>query len=156
MTMMTIVCPKCGGEGKLSLVEVDYVGPRRCWKCHELFTLTIINNQVRSCEPLSEEDYNRQQETKKAQDKMGGSRQAVKQEAAPRPGRQMPEPAPEGFRTFIPDNAPAEKPVSKTPPEKFRTFIPQEDFKETSGEEAEKKAPKAPPDRFRTFIPPAT
>jgi hypothetical protein len=69
MTMITIVCPKCGGVARLSLVDTGYVGPRRCWKCHEYFTITIENNRVTSCEPLSQEEYERQQEAKKAAEK---------------------------------------------------------------------------------------
>ena len=69
MNMVTMVCPKCGAEGKLSLVETSYIGPRRCWKCHEFFTITIVNNQLRSCEPLSQEEYEKQQQAKNLQDK---------------------------------------------------------------------------------------
>ena len=60
--MITLECPKCGAETKLSLVDKDYAGPRRCWKCHEYFTITIENNELKSCEPLSEEEYKKQQE----------------------------------------------------------------------------------------------
>lgn len=78
--MMTLKCPKCGAEAKLSLADNNYSGPRRCWKCHEYFTITIVNNRVEFCEPLSKEDYERQLEAKKAQEKSGGgtgfSRQA--------------------------------------------------------------------------------
>jgi hypothetical protein len=80
MSMMTLKCPKCGAEAKLSLADNNYSGPRRCWKCHEFFTITIVNNRVTFCEPLSKEDYERQQEAKKTQEKSGGgigfSRQA--------------------------------------------------------------------------------
>jgi hypothetical protein len=69
MNMVKIVCPKCGAEKRLSLVETSYIGPQRCWKCHELFTITIVNNQVRSSEPLSEEDYEKQLQAKNLQDK---------------------------------------------------------------------------------------
>jgi len=72
MSMMTLKCPKCAAEAKLSLADNDYTGPRRCWKCHEFFTITIVNNKVISCEPLSKEEYERQQEAKKAQEKNGG------------------------------------------------------------------------------------
>ncbi len=68
--MITIVCPKCGAEGKLSLVESNYDGPRRCWKCRELFLITIIDNEVRSSEPLSEEEFAEIQRAKAIQDKM--------------------------------------------------------------------------------------
>ena len=70
MNMVKVICPKCSAETKLSLVETSYVGPKKCWKCHELFTLTIVNNQVRSIEPLSQEEYEKQQAAKALQDKM--------------------------------------------------------------------------------------
>ena len=69
MSMMTLKCPKCGAEAKLSLADTSYSGPRRCWKCHEFFTITIVNNQLRSCEPLSQEEYEKQQQAKNLQDK---------------------------------------------------------------------------------------
>jgi hypothetical protein len=80
MTMMTLKCPNCSAEAKLSLADTDYVGPRRCWKCHEFFTITIRNNQVVSCEPLSKEEYDRQQEAKKAAEKSGGGINFSRQE----------------------------------------------------------------------------
>ena len=55
-------CPKCGAESKLSFVEKDYKGPRRCWKCHEYFSIIIEDNELKSCEPMSEEEYKKQQE----------------------------------------------------------------------------------------------
>lgn len=60
--MITMVCPKCGAESKLSFVEDSYEGPRRCWKCRELFTIKIENNELISCEPLSQEEFEKQQE----------------------------------------------------------------------------------------------
>ena len=60
--LVKIKCLKCGTEGSLSLVEVRYQGPYRCWKCRELFTIKIENNELKSCEPLSQEEFERQQE----------------------------------------------------------------------------------------------
>jgi hypothetical protein len=80
MNMMTIKCPKCGGEAKLSLVDTDYSGPRRCWKCREYFTITIYHNQLTSCVPLSREEYERQQETQKVAEKSRGGIDFSKQE----------------------------------------------------------------------------
>ena len=60
--LVKIKCPKCESEGSLSLVESDYQGPYRCWKCRELFTITLQNNKLKSCEPLSEEEFEKQQE----------------------------------------------------------------------------------------------
>ncbi|MBI2849620.1 MAG: hypothetical protein HYX80_01085 [Chloroflexi bacterium] len=55
--MMTIKCPKCGVEGKMSLIERNYKGPYKCWSCRELFTIDIESNVVVSCQPLSQEEY---------------------------------------------------------------------------------------------------
>jgi len=60
--MMKIKCPKCDTEGSLSLVEPSYEGPYRCWKCRELFSIKIEGNELKSCEPLSEEEFEKRQE----------------------------------------------------------------------------------------------
>ncbi len=58
--LMKIICPACQKEGTISLLESDYNGPYRCWKCRELFTIDIHNSKVLSCEPLSDEEYEKQ------------------------------------------------------------------------------------------------
>ncbi|MFC1937466.1 hypothetical protein ACFLWY_02760 [Chloroflexota bacterium] len=68
--MMKIKCPECGVEGSLSLADVIYEGPYRCWKCRALFSIRIENDELKSCEPLSEEEFNRQQEIKALKDKL--------------------------------------------------------------------------------------
>ena len=60
--ILKIKCPSCNIEGSLSLLESNYEGPYRCWKCRRLFTLKIEEDKVKSCEPLSEEEFNRLQE----------------------------------------------------------------------------------------------
>jgi len=60
--MITIKCPKCGTDGSQSLIEPNYEGPYRCWKCRELFTIKIENNKVVSCQPLTEEELKKIQE----------------------------------------------------------------------------------------------
>jgi len=60
--LIKIKCPKCGSEGSLSLIESSYQGPYRCWKCRELFTIEIDNNELKSCEPLSQAEFEKQQE----------------------------------------------------------------------------------------------
>ena len=60
--MIKIKCPECGSESSLSLIESSYQGPYRCWKCRELFTIKLENNELKSCEPLSQEEFDRQQE----------------------------------------------------------------------------------------------
>jgi hypothetical protein len=58
--MLTIKCPRCAKEGRLSLVEPDYQGPYKCWSCRELFTIRIHDDVLESMEPLSQEDYEKQ------------------------------------------------------------------------------------------------
>jgi len=53
--MITIKCPSCGTEGSQSLLEPNYRGPYRCWKCRELFSIQIENNEVKSFEPINEQ-----------------------------------------------------------------------------------------------------
>jgi NAD-dependent SIR2 family protein deacetylase len=60
--MFSMKCPKCGAESKFSFVNNSYEGPRRCWKCHELFKMKILNNVLIYCEPLSEEEFKKLQE----------------------------------------------------------------------------------------------
>ncbi len=57
-----IKCPKCSIEGSISLIESSYQGPYRCWKCRELFTIEMEDNELKSCEPLSQEEFDKQQE----------------------------------------------------------------------------------------------
>ena len=68
--LVKIKCPKCEKEGSLSLVEADYEGPYRCWKCRELFTITLKNNELTSCEPLSAEEFEKQQQIEALKRKM--------------------------------------------------------------------------------------
>ena len=60
--IVKIRCPKCDTEGSLSLAQSTYRGPYKCWKCRELFTIEIVNNELNSCEPLSQEEFDTQQE----------------------------------------------------------------------------------------------
>jgi len=60
--MITIKCPSCGTAGNQSLLKPDYQGPYRCWKCRALFTIKMENGELKSCQPLSEEDFEKQQE----------------------------------------------------------------------------------------------
>jgi|GEM_PF-6051543 len=64
--MITIKCPKCTTEGKMSLVDPNYNGPYKCWSCRALFTLKIHNDAVESCEPLSQEEYDKAHPAKPA------------------------------------------------------------------------------------------
>ena len=67
--LVKIKCPDCQAESTMSLIEPDYEGPYRCLKCHALFTIELKNNELTSWEPLSEEDFQKQQQIRAIQDK---------------------------------------------------------------------------------------
>jgi len=60
--MFSMKCPACGAESKFSFVNNSYEGPRRCWKCHGLFKMRILNNVLIYCEPVSQEEFDRMQQ----------------------------------------------------------------------------------------------
>ena len=60
--LVEIKCPKCDTDGSFSVIEPNYHGPYRCWKCRELFNIEIDNNELKLCEPLSQEEFDKQQE----------------------------------------------------------------------------------------------
>ncbi len=60
--MITIKCPKCDVNGSISLLKADYEGPYKCWKCRSLFNIQLKDNELKSCEPLSQEEFDRLQE----------------------------------------------------------------------------------------------
>ena len=60
--MLTIKCPSCATEGRISFVDPDFEGPYTCWKCHGLFSIKVQAGQLTSCQPLSREEFQRQQE----------------------------------------------------------------------------------------------
>ena len=60
--LVKIKCSKCNTDGTISLLEPNYQGPYRCWKCREMFSITLEANVLKSCEPLSEEEFQKAQE----------------------------------------------------------------------------------------------
>ncbi len=71
--LVKIKCLKCGTEGSISLAQPTYHGPYRCWKCKELFNIRIENHALKSCEPLSQEEYLKFQEMEALRAKFRGS-----------------------------------------------------------------------------------
>ncbi len=55
--IMKITCPGCETEGSMSLADVRYSGPYKCWKCKALYSIVVENDALISCEPLSEEGF---------------------------------------------------------------------------------------------------
>ena len=61
--MFTIQCAGCGAETRMSLIEATYNGPFRCWKCRALFRIRIEDEELQSCKPLSEEEFEEERQT---------------------------------------------------------------------------------------------
>ena len=64
-----IICPRCNSESTMFLVKTSYKGPYRCWKCRQLFTIKLKNGELKSCEPLAQEEFDKQQQAKVAKAK---------------------------------------------------------------------------------------
>jgi len=77
--ILKVKCPSCETEGSLSLLEADYEGPYRCWKCRGLFNLKIEDNEVKSFAPLSEEELEKQQAEHDKELKMKQEFEALKE-----------------------------------------------------------------------------
>ncbi len=60
--MIKIHCPGCGTDGYMSLLQSSYQMSYKCWKCKELYTLTVEDNQVQSLVKLSAEDFQKMKE----------------------------------------------------------------------------------------------
>ena len=63
-----ITCASCGTMGQFSVLEGNYKGPYRCWKCKALYTVEIQNGKVVSQQPMAEselEDLKARQEAQK-------------------------------------------------------------------------------------------
>ena len=60
--LVKIKCPECDIEGTISLIEPSYQGPYRCWKCRQLFKISLKDSKLESCELLSQEDFEKLQE----------------------------------------------------------------------------------------------
>ena len=68
--LLKIKCPACQIEGTISLVEPNYEGPYRCWKCRALFSIKLKSNKLISCESMTEEELQKQREIKAIKDKL--------------------------------------------------------------------------------------
>ncbi len=55
--IVKIKCPKCGAESSLSLIEPSYQGPYKCWKCRGLFSISLEDEKLKCCDPLSQEEF---------------------------------------------------------------------------------------------------
>lgn len=56
MPKLIMRCPDCGTKTGFYLVGSTYEGPYRCRKCRALFTVRVEDDEVKSYEPLAEEE----------------------------------------------------------------------------------------------------
>ncbi len=57
--IVKIKCPKCSAESSISLIDPSYQGPYKCWKCRGLFSINLMDNKLKSCKPLSQEEFDK-------------------------------------------------------------------------------------------------
>jgi len=73
MNMAKITCPNCQSVGQMSLLDEYYKGPYRCWKCRDNFLIEMENNELRSCSPMSQDEFDRFVAEKAARDRQAGA-----------------------------------------------------------------------------------
>lgn len=59
--IIKITCPNCNSESGFSLANSSFKGPYRCWQCQENFVIEISDDKLRSCEPISQDEFDRLQ-----------------------------------------------------------------------------------------------
>lgn len=67
--LVTITCPNCNSDGRISLCEPDYEGPYKCWKCRKLYRVTIENDKLTECNDLSDEEFEKERQLLKLKNK---------------------------------------------------------------------------------------
>ncbi len=66
---VTIKCPACNTDSSFFIAKNVFQGPFRCWKCKALFTTKVRDGELQLCEPLSQEDFDKQKAAKEAKKK---------------------------------------------------------------------------------------
>lgn len=64
-----IKCPSCNTDSSFFVAKNIFQGPYKCWKCKALFTIKVQNSDLKLCEPLSQEDFDKQKAAKEAKKK---------------------------------------------------------------------------------------
>ena len=57
--MAKFICPKCNSKSYFSLAQPSYKGPYRCTDCKTIFNVVIEDDEVMSCQPISQQDIER-------------------------------------------------------------------------------------------------
>jgi hypothetical protein len=79
-----ITCPSCKTMGQFSVDGGNFKGPYKCWKCRALYTLDMVNSEVVSLTPLTEEEFEKIKAQQEAQ------KRGFKSDMAHQPASQAP------------------------------------------------------------------
>jgi hypothetical protein len=71
MAMVKITCTKCNTDGWMSLLDASFKGPYSCWKCREKMLIHMEGNELKSCVPMSQEDFDRFKEEQERKKRLG-------------------------------------------------------------------------------------
>jgi hypothetical protein len=63
---VTIKCPACNTDSSFFIAKSVFQGPFRCWKCKALFNVKVKDSELQLCEPLSQEDFDKEKAAKEA------------------------------------------------------------------------------------------
>jgi hypothetical protein len=66
---VTIKCPACNTDSSFFVAKNIFQGPFRCWKCKAMFTVKVKDGVLQVCDPLSNEDFEKQKAEKDARRK---------------------------------------------------------------------------------------
>jgi transposase-like protein len=66
---VNIKCPACNTDSSFFVAKNIFQGPFRCWKCKAMFTVKVKDAALQLCEPLSNEDFEKQKAEKEARRK---------------------------------------------------------------------------------------
>ena len=63
---VNIKCPNCNSDSSFFILKNVFQGPFRCWSCKSLYSVKVKKGELLECEPLSQEDFEKQKADKEA------------------------------------------------------------------------------------------
>jgi hypothetical protein len=66
---VNIKCPGCNTDSEFFVAKNVFQGPFRCRQCKALFTIKVRDSELTLCEPLTQEDFEKQKADKEARRK---------------------------------------------------------------------------------------
>jgi transposase-like protein len=66
---ITIKCPSCNSDSSFFVMKDAFQGPFRCWNCKSLYTVKVRRGELEQCDPLSQEDFEKQKADREAKRK---------------------------------------------------------------------------------------